>query len=52
MINVLFIVLISLNMGYFLGKRVGFKDGATSVNYDRYHANEKLQQCLEVLRRK
>jgi hypothetical protein len=52
MLNILFIIMISLNMGYFLGKRVGFKDGATSIDYDRHHANEKLQQCLEVLRRK
>ena len=41
---------IFLYAGLVIGKHVGFKDGATSVKFDRSNANMKLQQCLRIVR--
>lgn len=32
-----------------LGHAYGFRQGVESSEYDRVHANEKLQQCLGLI---
>lgn len=34
-----------------VGRYVGFRDGVEIVEFNREHANEKLQQCLRILRK-
>jgi hypothetical protein len=38
-------------LGFFIGTFFGFTQGAESEQFDRAHANLKLQQCLEVIRK-
>jgi len=33
-----------------IGHAYGFKHGVESSHYDRVHANNKLQQCLQVIK--
>jgi hypothetical protein len=37
-------------LGYESGKHIGFVDGEKSANFDRSHANKKLDQCLRIVR--
>lgn len=36
--------------GMMIGEMIGFKRGVESVDHNRYMANEKLQQCLRIIR--
>lgn len=36
--------------GYTFGQHTGFIDGVESIEYDRVMANQRLQQCLRILR--
>jgi len=36
--------------GFVLGRHIGFRDGVEMVNFDRNLANQKLQQCLKIVR--
>ena len=40
-----------LLMGFFIGGLLLFKQGYESAKFDQKHANEKLQQCLGVIRK-
>jgi hypothetical protein len=42
--------IIFLYAGLVIGKHVGFKEGVTSIDFDRANANLKLQQCLRIVR--
>jgi hypothetical protein len=42
--------LIFLYAGMVMGRHVGFKEGASSIDFDRSNANLKLQQCLRIVR--
>jgi hypothetical protein len=49
--NVTLVVLLIMGwLGFESGKRIGFIDGIESANFGRIHANQKLQQCLRIVR--
>jgi hypothetical protein len=37
-------------LGYNLGNVVGFKRGAESVDFERYVAQQKINQCMRIVR--
>lgn len=41
---------IVFSFAFMLGKHKGYRDGAESEQFDRIHANMKLQQCLRIVR--
>jgi hypothetical protein len=47
--GILKILLIFL-VSFTLGQRKGYIDGVESIEFDRIHANLKLQQCLRIVR--
>jgi hypothetical protein len=42
--------IITLWAGFVLGRHIGFRDGVEVANFDRNLANQKLQQCLRIVR--
>jgi hypothetical protein len=37
-------------LGYQLGNVSGFKNGVESVEFDRYIAQQKINQCMRIVR--
>ncbi|MEY3182228.1 MAG: hypothetical protein RLZ35_213 [Pseudomonadota bacterium] len=37
-------------LGYHLGNVTGFKRGAESVDFERYVAQQKINQCMRIVR--
>lgn len=43
-------IVLTFIFAFSLGRHKGFTEGADSVEFDRSHANLKLQQCLRIVR--
>ena len=45
------LIFFAFNSIFYFGFYFGYKYGVESENFDRTHANLRLQQCLEVIKK-